>query len=138
MDQSQIWFIMIIFIFYLLLIIFILMGINPGNNIYIITVDYIIILVILALLLVFLYIEVNNAQFPTIATKKLNSEEVLNTVLIHNILINKGLKSEYLEKSKTEFINLCIEHKFSLEEDKIMHIFDTITNLNEEKLNDKT
>ena len=82
------------------------------------------------MLLILLYAGINAAQFPTIETKKLNAEEIINVALIHNILINKGLKLEHLENKKKEFINLCITHKFSLDDEKIEHIFNTINNLN--------
>ena len=129
MDQSEILPIVIIFVFYLIIIILILSAVDM-KNLYSVTIGFIGITVLIIILLIFIYNSTNNAQFPTIETKKLNAEEIINIALIHNILINKGLKLEHLENNKKEFINLCITHKFSLDDEKIMHIFNTINNLN--------
>lgn len=129
MEQSEILPIIIMTILYLILIIFILSIVNM-NNVYNVMLCYIAIIFLIIILLIFIYNTTKNAQFPTIETKKLNAEEIINVALIHNILMNKGLKLEHLENNKKEFINLCISHKFSLDDDKITDIYNNINNLN--------
>lgn len=135
MDQSQSLPIVIIFVIYITLIIFILNLVNFAN-VYSVIIFFTFILIILITLLLILYTEINAAQFPTIETKKLNAEEAVNIALIHNILIKKGLKLEQLENNKKEFVNLCITHKFSFDDEKIMHIFNTLNNINVENISE--
>lgn len=128
MEQSEFFPIVIIFIFYLVMIILAL-SVFDMTNVYGATIAYIFITFFLILLLITLYFGIDARQFPTIETKKLNAEEIINVALIHNILTLKGLKPEHLEKNKKEFINLCITHKFSLDDEKISLIFDKINDL---------
>lgn len=129
MDQSEILTIVIMFVLYLILIIFILSIVNM-NNVYSVMLCYITIILLIIILLIFIYNRTNSVQFPTIENKKMNAEEIINVALIHNILINKGIKLEHLENSKKEFINLCIKYKFSFDDDKITDIYNNINNLN--------
>jgi predicted neutral ceramidase superfamily lipid hydrolase len=130
MNEEDIAPILILFVVYLLVIIYIFNFTNKYAtypNIFVL--GYVAILFLLILMLIALYIMINNAQFPTIETKKLKSQEIIDTILIHNLLVNKGLDSKQLEKNHSKFLNLCIKHKFSLDDDKITDIFNNLNEL---------
>lgn len=100
---------------------------------YDVVVGFTFITILLILLLLFLYRTINAAQFPTIETKKLNPDEIINVVLIHNILIKKGIHVEHLQENKTMLINLCIKNKFSLEEDDINILYNALNTIDNSK-----